>query len=704
MTEPTRRQALVAAAGLAAAPTRAADRPAWQAVVLAYLARLAKPDGGYGWEDQPRSHVTPTFAVVGSYWLLGAAVPDAAKVAVFVRDNHPGKLTRRGRLEQEIRTFEFQQIQTLVWLGADAGGFRDKVRGWTKPTAYMKQYERAGHPVFRGETAAFTCRELLGLPTNDLAPHYVAYLDSRRRANGSFNGTPAADGSDGHVMNTLWGLDALRVLDREKENAPQTADWLRACQLPNGGFTYQPKPAYAGVDDVAYTRAAVRSLAMLGAAPGDRAGCVRYLFSLFNADGGFGDRPGWTSNPAATYHALDALDALWALNDAPSSRPTVPAEPASPPADLKAFTIQVEAHGQGSPADAVELARSLRVHLWAAKNAKPGWAERAQTLADRDRVPVRFVAANEEYGTWVAFPGFGTYSHTSDILAPTTESAGPSLANVGVVSWPDFRAKRFDPLREGGGVLVWQFGENEELVRTLLDDSVERGGYGAVSTYHFGNPDFTNTSPYLMKYRGKIPFVALQDAHGPEPWWFADVTTGLRTVFLAMEPTWDGWLEALKRNWVVAVRRDALTRGELWTHAGSRAVRDAVMARGKDWQWWDNPTVARPMVSVVAVGPGDALEVGRPEKGTTVRVRCAWECTNHGVLVRPLAELVRLTVDGKAVTPELVTKPAAGGGQFADHYHVAHDTEPGDHTAEAVVRAVGGSAEFRRMIRFRIEG
>ena len=93
-------------------------------------------------------------------------------------------------------------------------------------------------------------------------------------------------------------------------------------------------------------------------------------------------------------------------------------------------------------------------------------------------------------------------------------------------------------------------------------------GYAAISTFHFGNPDFTNSEPFLKRYRGQIPFVALQDAHGPEPWWFADMTTGFRTLFLAKQATWDGWLEALRINWVVAVRHDAVSGGKTWMHGG----------------------------------------------------------------------------------------------------------------------------------------
>ena len=73
------------------------------------------------------------------------------------------------------------------------------------------------------------------------------------------------------------------------------------------------------------------------------------------------------------------------------------------------------------------------------------------------------------------------------------------------VSWPEFRTRRIEPLERGQGRMVWQFGENEELVRALLDDSVERGGFAAISTFHFGNPDFTNSEPFLHRWRGRIP-------------------------------------------------------------------------------------------------------------------------------------------------------------------------------------------------------
>lgn len=701
---------LMVAGGLCAARTTVAlgrvedgGDSAFRPVVAAYLASLLRPDGGYAWPDQPDSHLTPTFAVIGCYRWLGQDPPNRETLAGFVRTHHPSRLKK---LEQERRLFVFQQVQSLVWLRADTSAFHEPVRVWQRPVAYLKQYEKHGYPVFQSEVGAFLCRELLGLSLEDLSPHFTEYLDSRRRANGTFNNTPATDGGDGHVMNTWWGFQAQRALGRAVESREDTVAWLRACQCPGGGFTYQPRAEIGAVDDVAYTWAAVRALKHLGAAPLNRETCLQYLWSLWNADGGFGDRPGWASNPMATYHALDALEALGALDAAAApatARPT-PARRASLPSDLKVFSIQIEAHGQGSPAEAVDLARALRIHLWGAKNAGPAWIARAQAVADARKAPVRFFASNEEYDTWVDVPGLGTYSHMSDVIAPAGTDFGPSLAGRGAVSWAQFREQRLAPLVAAGGRLIWQFGENEELVRMLLDDALARGGYAAISTFHFGNPDFTNSEPFLNRYRGRMPFIALQDAHGSEPWWFADMTEGFRTLFLAREPTWEGWIEALRENRVVAVRHDALSGSKTWMHGGDDRVLDFVRAQEAQWRWWDNPEIRRPLVSIVALTPTDESEAARPERGIAVRVRCAWENTAQGLPRNPITELVKLTLDGADVTPTLVAPRAPRGQGVSDHYHVLHLSAPvpGKHAVTAVVRRVDTGAESSRTIEFAV--
>lgn len=682
------------------------------AAVTSYLETLAKSDGGYGWGDQEISHLTPTFHVIGAYRLLNVTPPRKDKLVEFVRTHHPREIKK---LEQERRIFDWQQVQSLVWLGADVSEFKPKIAALTKPLGYLRQYERNGYPVFQSELGAVLSHALLGLPTAGIAGEFGRYIDARQRANGSFNNTPAADGGDGHVMNTLWALQALPLLGREVTRKDELVAWLRSCQrvgaglLGGGGFTFAPNPEFGGIEDIVYTRAAVRALKLLGAAPANRDACIRQIHSLANADGGFGDRPGWASNATATFYALDALDALGALDFSwERLRPARTAKPGRQPAlpgNRRIFTIQIQAHGIGSPADAVELARSLKIDLWGAKNSTPAWVARAEAIAQARQVPVKFFTANEEHGTWVHVPGLGTYSHTSDLIAPYGADIGRPIGTrgqQGTVTWPEYRERRLAPLERANGRLVWQFGENEELVRMFLDDSFERGGFAAISTYHFGNPDFMNTEPFLNRWRGRIPFIALQDSHGPEPWWFSDQTSGLRTLFFGREPTWAEWLNALKENWVVAVRRDVWTKGRTWYHGGFDEVVDLVKSREREWRWWDNPAVERPMVSLVALTPEDTLEIGRPEAGVALRVRCAWGNTPQGLATQPISELVKLLVDDREVRPELVERKRPNG-LYEEHMHryvLPAETARGKHRATAVVRVLATKAEVKRTVEF----
>ena len=696
---------LVAAGAIAALPRRVVARASdGRAAILRYLAAHRRSDHGYGFEDQARSHLTPTFAVIGCHRLLEEMPPNRDALCGFLRANHPRELQRQQR---ERRHFDYQQIQSLVWLGDEAADFRERIRPQIVPRPYPKISERHGYPVFQSELAGVQCHALLGLPVARLAPAFADYVTSRRRANGSFNNTPVADGGDGHVMNTLWGLQAQRTLRIPDENPAGTAAWLRAAQLPGGGFTFQPEPAFGGVDDVAYTRAAVRALQLVGAEPAGRQSCIAWLLSLANADGGFGDRPGWRSNPMATYLALDALEALGALAAietlAPARRRAPPARVSLPPG-LKVFSLQLEAHGTGSPADAVELAAALRIDLWGAKLARPGWLAAARARAAERNVPVRFFASDEEHGCWMDVPGLGTYSHMSDVFAPAGSDFGPPVgldrATARAVSWEEFRRRRLTPLERARGRLLWQAGSNEELVRIFLDDSLERGGYAAISTYHFGNPDLMNTEPFLQRWRGRIPYVALQDAHGTEPWWFADFTAGFRTLFLATDPTWEGWLRALERNWTAAVRHDGVTKGTTWMHGGSDEVLELVRSREAEWRWWDNPRCVRPLVSIVPVRPDDEFEDGRPESGVTIRVRCAWQSSYVGALQKPLAELVRLSVDGREVSPTLVERKGTNtrSGDHAHHYTLTGAAAGGKHRVTAVVREIATGKEITRTV------
>ncbi|MGV3486308.1 MAG: prenyltransferase/squalene oxidase repeat-containing protein [Planctomycetaceae bacterium] len=647
-----------------------------------FLESWRRDDGGYGFADMPIGHLTPSYAAAGCYQLFGERPPDAARLARFIRENHPFELKK---LEREMHVFEHQQLLALQWLGEDVSQFEADVAQWHGPTEYPKQYEQDGNPVFEYEVMAILCRQRLGMSRDEVSPRLIEYVLNRRRSNGSFNNTPASDGSDGHVISTWLGIQATAETDWTSELKAKAAQWLRACQRPEGGFTWQPNPVVAGVQDVAYTRAAIEALHAIGHPLSDSAAGVNWLLTLRGADGGFGPKPNWPSNPVATFDALAALSRLDALSSIHQPLPDREHVSAARVKDsLKVYSVQIEAHGTGSPSDAVGLAKELKIDLWGAKNARPQWITEAQRIADSRGVPVRFFVANEEYGTYVRIPGLGTYSHTSDIQASPQASIGPSLATQDPVTWDEYRKRRWAPLNQTGGTVIWQFNENELFTRLHLDDSVERGGYAAISTFHFGNPDFANSEPFLMQYQGMIPYVALIDAHGPEPWWFGDQLAGMRTLFLAEQPTWEQFVVALKNKWVATVRHDAVSRQQTWWRGGDPAATRFILSRLDDYRWWgDRPPVVRPWASLVHIPAGNRWELGSLDDADTFRLRLRWDNTTQGQPKTQRTELIRLLVDGQVVKPkhELIKK----NGKLVDDryvYAIPADQKPLSAVAE----------------------
>jgi hypothetical protein len=663
------RRTFLSLAGSALAASAAPQWPeSMRRKVAAYLEQHRRGDAGYGWAGDVTPQLTPTFAVVGCYQLLGMPVPDREKVATFVRTKYPMQEARRK--DRPLWRFDWEQVQTLLRLEEPIESFRDLASTWTKPAEFTKTYELGGNPVFQHQAMAVLVRAWLKLPETE---EWRAYFLARRRKNGTYNTTPASDGSDGHLMNTLWGRLASEALGAI-EAAP--AEWIRQCQLPSGGFTYHPKPSIGGVDDIIYTWCALRI-----AKPAQADRCGEWIESLFTPEGGFQDRPGGEPNPLATYYALDSLRLL-------DRTPKLTAKPAarakwSPiPSGARVFSIQVEAPGNGSPREAALMAKALGIHIWAAKNSPAGWLEAAQRAAGSDTL---FAIANEEYGTYTEMPGLGCYSHLVDTLAPVGVYSGEQLPKKNFAyPWTEFRDTRIAALRHGRGRMVWQFNESEELTRMCLDEAVEKGTYGAIASFHFGNEDFLHTQPFLHRWYGRIPFVGLQDAHGGESWWWGNQLAGFTTLFVAREATWDSWLEALERQLVMSVRHDAISGWKTELAGGSPALRDFVMQREREWRWWDEAgkSSRRPVGALVLLRAGLPFEVAAPSEGAALRLRLWAENTTQGLPREARTELVELRVDGRAVKPVLKESRE-------DRYFLHEFAEtPGAHRAEADVRVL----------------
>ncbi|GEO07260.1 hypothetical protein AAE02nite_49240 [Adhaeribacter aerolatus] len=666
------------------------DKNGWQAGLKEYIdTKLTKKDGGYGWEDQPDSHLSPTFAVIGILQNLDQLPANREALIQFVRTHHPQRQANKeaGPSASQNRHFVFQQIQAIQWLGGDVADFKPEVNAWKSQAGNTGNYEKHKYPVLNQEMMTPICRSLLQLPVAPVADEFRQYLKSRQRANGSFNSAPVTAGGDGNILNTYWSLYALQVLREPNQLKKELIAWVNACQRPNGGFTHQPKPTLGGNDEVVYTWAAVKALALLGAKPQNTTTCLRYLSSLRNTDGGFGNQPGLPSNPEATYYAIDALKTLNRLNylnTAPIVKRPVSRKPNF--TGHQVYTVQFEASGSGSPAEAVMLADSLGIHLWGAKNGNPNWIITAQKIADEKKVPVTFFISDEPYGGSVSVPGFGTFNHILDYVAP---------ASIGKVnfkdstSWQDFQKTTMSQLRRSNGGLIMQISNNEPMARIILDESIKNGGYLGVSTVHFGQ-NFSFAQPYLHQYRFQLPFVTLQDAHGTESWWWGEELANHRTLFIAQKPTYDEMINALKKQWVVAVRHDSISAYKTRMLGGTAEARAFVQANEKSWRWWrtNNAHDNRPWAAITVLSPADSLEVAHPKQGVNIRVRCQWQGVRQ-FLHKPTVILQELRLNNEVVQPELVEKKDNKGVVSDSYYLLAlANPKPGEHKVEATFKSL----------------
>ena len=586
-----------------------------------YLESLRQRDGAYAFPGQDASHLSATYAAVMTYAALGREVPgDHAALAKAVAGPlYPiagDRDAARTRWHwQPLHEFRLQQFRAAKALGGDVAQFRKYADSVNKPDSYATGYESGGNPVMIQQMAALLLKDECGV---GIAPEvrnaFSAYLDERRRDNGSYNTTKATDGSDGHVVNTAYALAGRRVMG-EKVNDERAVAWIRDCQRPDGGFSWAPNPPKGDVSDIWYAHAAVRALLDLGARPKDERAFCDWLLSLWNHDGGFAPRPGLRSDPMATFRAVDLLVRLGWLD-----RLRTPAAAASGGkgnrglSGLHAFTVQFEAPGSGSVREAVQVAKELKIHLWGAKNAKPAWIVAAQAEADRCGVPVRFFRSDEAYGERRNIPGLGNFSHLRD---PATPPEGAC---------------------DGRPFQLWQMCDHECCARVWLDS----GEYDAIGSFHFGCFDMTWILPFLYQYEETVPFVSNQDSHG-ETWWWRGELAAYRTVFLAKEGTWDGFREACGKGLVTSVREDAHTEGRLRMVGGSPEAKARIKELEKEWRVGD----VKSHVSVQVLTPDDVFEVAHPPEGRLVRVRVDFKWRENRGLVDSSYRLAAARQNGR---------------------------------------------------------
>src|SRR6187401_2517577 len=101
----------------------------WKSQLLSYITHHARPDGGYGWPDQPDAHLTPTCAVIGILNDINQLPANRERLLNFVKTQHPQRGVNReaGPSGTEMRNLIYEQIQSTLWLNGKTDEFQKEV-------------------------------------------------------------------------------------------------------------------------------------------------------------------------------------------------------------------------------------------------------------------------------------------------------------------------------------------------------------------------------------------------------------------------------------------------------------------------------------------------------------------------------------------------------------------------------------------------
>ncbi len=145
-------------------------------------------------------------------------------------------------------------------------------------------------------------------------------------------------------------------------------------------------------------------------------------------------------------------------------------------------------------------------------------------------------------------------------------------------------------------------------------------------------------------------------------------------------------MNALKNNWVVAVRHDSLSDFKTRILGGAAGVQQYILSQQNKWKWWesDPEKLIRPWAAITVIHPSDSFEVAHPEKGVNIRIRCWWT-SKRPILEKAMTTLTQLKVDGKTVQPEYIEKKDRRGKGVVDSYYLYSIESPstGEHIIEA---------------------
>jgi prenyltransferase beta subunit len=587
--------------------------------VVEYVLNCRKPNGAFGPVDQEYTDAAWNYPAVKTLRLLGAKV-DRPQAILQHGLGYP-----RGHIGYGHWLF-FHQHEIRRLLDAPPAARNKKIRlvhQGHEVRYYGSPFGTDGDSFFKAGGAGLDPRDddaeesgfynlsslfyvLAGLKASGRSAsnvdQLVAFVHERQTSSGGFvdvRGEIVKPMNHAvHVAHTFHAIALLKMLGADIPATDRCERLLQSCQQSSGAFRWNPNGAASGnYPDVYYTWAAFAALRHLKSEPNDTAACVRWVNSLQNADGGFGDRPGWRSRLYSTYYAVETLAMLADDGDPRSliSRKQLRKQRTEPipPGQFQIF--------QGLLKTPIVEAKDLPglqergLDLLGLKSNDFVTAAALQKAARSLRPPMEVVLSPEAYPHRSRRFGGPLLHHIANItLDPGCNDkqiavwqAADAAGQKGL-PWPDYLQRVIQPLRKSGSLFYPEQDFEMEFAYSAYDEGMlKQRGYNAMLTgFNWSPRDFVRVFPWRERYVDKLTPIADADSHGDLKKWSPQLDH-TRMLFLAKAPTYADFQDAAADGRVVCVIHDSEGVKSRVTYYGRQPAVNYVERRVEEWKWWE---------------------------------------------------------------------------------------------------------------------
>jgi prenyltransferase beta subunit len=575
-----------------------------------YLLSNQKTNGAFGPFNKDYTDLAWTYPAIHGLKLLGEVVP--SEEAAF-KNGHKAWIEKEPWKNGPWYWSLFQKANLYSILNRPEEFEKDfeKNRNWTLQFIPRKGYiESRNYPEgeFFDMSSLWHLVASIKLLGGEVENPFevVEYVARRQSPSGGFvddvRTEPIADGKNAHIIPTYDAVMALLALGNEIPNRKAIIQWVQSCQSSSGGFKWSPSSNdYSNQPDIWYTWAAILTLDALGAKPRDQQKALKWINSLQNADGGFGDRPDWNSRIYSTYYAVHALEILTGnARKGIEEKRITPKEEVIPEGVYSIFQAHHKSPEGGT--GMVDTVAAMKFNLIGVKSSQRKTEfnkrvsvsiEEAAAYAKKKDYQLQILENPESYSHKLKLMNGQTADHISNFLIPPNLSKKEKdqfdeafRHGSDTLTWSEFKKKVIKPIRNlGPGTLFYP-----ELDYTMLnaymvyDDGLDgESGYNAVPGAHFGNIDWVRHFPYKERWEGVLPIIADGDAHANIIKWKPNLEQ-YRNIYIAENFYLENYLDASMNGRSVCVIR--MPSGEVRYYGAKPAV-DYLLKHKKEWQWWD---------------------------------------------------------------------------------------------------------------------